>query len=72
MKSKCLLFLTISLFLLIFIYLIFNIDEDGKIVYDGGFFRIMQKDGESYMEIYDNGGPFIKLEDDDGEKSEMY
>ena len=64
MKSKCLLFLTISLFLSIFIYLIFNIDEDGKIVYDGGFFRIMQKDGESYMEIYDDGAP-VKIEEDD-------
>ena len=59
MKSKCLLFLTISLFLSIFIYLIFNIGEDGKIVYDGGFFRIMQKDDFQYMEIYDDGAPKI-------------
>ena len=64
--------LIITIMLFIFIYMTFNANEEKKIVYDGGFFRIMQKDGESYMEIYDNGGPFIKLEDDDGEKSEMY
>ena len=63
MKDKCLLF-ALALLLFVFLYMTFNVNEDKKIVYDGGFFRIMQKDGESYIEIYDDGAPKI-IEGDD-------
>ena len=58
MGERIIVFLLTTLLLFALIYTMLNIDHDNKIVYDGGFFRIMQQDEESlYMEVDDDGGP---------------
>lgn len=59
MWRQCLFFVTITILLFLFIYSMFSYSNDGHIVYDGGFFKIMQpNDGAPYLQIYDDGGPY--------------